>query len=146
MILTPYRRNYPIRNRSNMISLFDEFFNRAFEEESNDDANFRAMAMDIMEHDEEYEILANLPGFKKENVKISIHDNQLHIEASCESKSDEKQGSMYRCERYSGNYRRNLLLPDNADHAKINAKMEDGVLRLIIPKKEATPQKEIVIE
>lgn len=145
MILTPYRRNNPLR-RSNMISLFDEFFNRAFEEESNDDANFRAMAMDIMEHEKEYEILANLPGFKKDNVKISIHDNQLLIEANVESKSEEQEGTMYRCERYCGNYRRNLLLPDNADHAKISAKMEDGVLRLVIPKREATPQKEIVIQ
>ncbi|MGC9362175.1 MAG: Hsp20/alpha crystallin family protein [Candidatus Syntrophosphaera sp.] len=53
---------------------------------------------------------------------------------------------MYRCERYSGNYRRNLLLPENSDLSKIKAKMDDGVLRLVIPKKEPTPQKEIVIE
>ena len=114
--------------------------------ESNDDANFRAMAMDIMEHEKEYEVLANLPGFKKDNVKISIHDNQLLIEANVESKSEEQEGTLYRCERYSGNYRRNLLLPDNADVAKISAKMEDGILRLSIPKREASPQKEIVIQ
>lgn len=144
MMLTPFRRNQ--LRRSNMISLFDEFFNRAFEEESNDDANFRAMAMDIVEHEKEYEVLANLPGFKKDNVKISIHDNQLLIEANVESKSEEQEGTLYRCERYSGNYRRNLLLPDNADVAKISAKMEDGILRLSIPKREASPQKEIVIQ
>ena len=76
MKLVPYRRTNEIRPMSNMLSLFDEFFNRAFDEESNDE-NFRAMAMDIVEHDKEYEILANLPGFKKDNVKISIHDNHL---------------------------------------------------------------------
>ena len=53
---------------------------------------------------------------------------------------------MYRCERYSGSYRRNLLLPENADFNKISAKMEDGILRLVIPKKEPSPQKEIVIQ
>ncbi|HPH61117.1 MAG TPA: Hsp20/alpha crystallin family protein, partial [Candidatus Syntrophosphaera sp.] len=59
---------------------------------------------------------------------------------------EEKKGTIYRCERYSGSYRRNLLLPENSDLAKISAKMEDGVLQLLIPKKEPSPQKEIVIE
>ena len=145
MKLVPYRRTNEIRPMSNMLSLFDEFFNRAFDEESNDE-NFRAMAMDIVEHDKEYEILANLPGFKKDNVKISIHDNQLLVEATCDQKKEDRQGTMYRCERYSGSYRRNLLLPENADFGKISAKMEDGVLRLLIPKKEPSPQKEIVIQ
>jgi HSP20 family protein len=128
-----------------MLSIFDDFFNRAFEEEAGDD-NFRSMAMDIVEHDKDFEILANLPGFKKENVKISVHDNQLLIEAKCEEMKEETKGTVYRCERYSGGYRRNLLLPENSDLSKISAKMEDGVLRLVIPKKEASPQKEIVIE
>lgn len=144
MKLVPYRKGYDVRPMSNMLSLFDEFFNRAFEEEPADD-NFRAMAMDIIEHDKEYEILANLPGFKKENVKISVHDNQLLVEAACMDAKEEKKGTMYRCERYSGSYRRNLLLPENAEVSKITAKMEDGVLRLLIPKKEPTPQKEITI-
>jgi len=145
MKLVPYRRNSEIRPMSNMLSLFDEFFNRAFDEESSDD-HFRAMAMDIVEHEKEFEILANLPGFKKDNVKISIHDNQLLVEATCDQNKEEKVGTMYRCERYSGSYRRNLMLPENADLNKISAKMEDGVLRLIIPKKAPSPQKEIVID
>jgi len=133
------------RPMSNMLSLFDDFFNRVFEDESSDD-NFRAMAMDITEHDKDYEILANLPGFKKEDVKISMHDNQLMIEANTSTSHEEKKGTVYRCERYSGSYRRNLLLPENADVAKISAKMEDGVLKLSVPKKEPTPKKEIVVE
>ncbi len=128
-----------------MLSIFDDFFNRAFEEEAGDD-NFRSMAMDIIEHEKEYEILANLPGFRKEHVKISVHDNQLLLEAKCSENKEEKKGTVYRCERYSGSYRRNLLLPENSDLAKITAKMEDGVLRLLIPKKEPSPQKEIVIQ
>jgi HSP20 family protein len=126
-----------------MMNLFDDFFSRFYEEET--DNNFKAMAMDIIEQEKEFELLANLPGFKKEDVKISIQDNQLVIEAKCDTKKEEKKGTMYRCERYSGNYRRTLYLPENADVNKIQAKMEDGVLKLSIPKKEATPQKEIVI-
>lgn len=128
-----------------MLSLFDDFFNRSFDDESADD-NFRSMALDIIEHDKQFEILANLPGFKKENVKISVHDNQLLLEAKCDETKEETKGTVYRCERYSGNFRRNLLLPENSDLGKISAKMEDGVLHLLIPKKEPSPQKEIVIE
>lgn len=145
MKLVPYRKMNEVRPMSNMLTLFDDFFNRVFEDESSDD-NFRAMAMDITEHDKEFEILANLPGFKKEDVKLSIHDNQLMVEANCNLKNGEKKGTVYRCERYSGSYRRNLLLPENADVNKISAKMEDGILRLVIPKKEPSPKQEITIE
>ncbi|MCK9557181.1 MAG: Hsp20/alpha crystallin family protein [Candidatus Cloacimonetes bacterium] len=145
MKLVPYRRMNEIRPMSNMLSLFDDFFNRVYEDESSDD-NFRAMAMDISEQDKEYKILANLPGFKKENVNISVHDNQLLIEAVCEDKKEEQKGTMYRCERFNGSYRRNLNLPENADISAISAKMEDGVLYLNIPKKEPTPKKEIEIK
>ena len=62
MKLVPYRHSREIRP-SSMLSLFDEFFNRAYEEEDTSE-NFRAMAMDIVEHDKEFEILANLPGYK----------------------------------------------------------------------------------
>ncbi|MFO7659583.1 MAG: Hsp20/alpha crystallin family protein [Candidatus Cloacimonadaceae bacterium] len=144
MKLVPYNRNTEFKPMMSMLNLFDDFFNRYYEEDSGND--FKAMAMDIVEQEKEFELMANLPGFKKEDVKISVHDNQLLIEAKCENKKEEKKGTMYRCERYSGNYRRNLYLPENADVAKIQAKMEDGVLKLSIPKKEAAPQKEIVIE
>lgn len=145
MKLVPYRKMNEVRPMSNMLSLFDDFFNRVFEEEGSDD-NFRAMAMDITEHDKEFSIQANLPGFKKDNVKISVHDNQLLIEAMCEDNKEEQKGTVYRCERYSGSYRRNLMLPENANISAINAKMEDGVLTLTIPKKEPTPKQEIVIK
>ncbi len=143
MKLVPYNRTHEFKPMMSMMNLFDDFFSRFYEEET--DNNFKAMAMDIIEQEKEFELLANLPGFKKEDVKISIQDNQLVIEAKCDTKKEEKKGTMYRCERYSGNYRRTLYLPENADVNKIQAKMEDGVLKLSIPKKEATPQKEIVI-
>ena len=144
MRIIPYRRQNDLRPLGTMLSLFDDFFNTNIEEEESRD-NFRAMAMDIYEQDKEFVIKANLPGYKKENVKISVNENQLHIEASCEETKEENQATMYRCERYSGSYRRNLVLPENADVENISAKMEDGVLSLNIPKKEPTPKKEITI-
>ena len=143
MKLVPYNKSHEFKPMMSMLNLFDDFFNRYYEDESEN--NFKAMAMDIVERDKEFELLANLPGFKKDNIKISVHDNQLTIEAKCDEKKEEKKGTMYRCERYSGNYKRTLYLPENADVNKISAKMDDGVLNLTIPKKEVAPQKEIVI-
>ena len=145
MKIVPYRKGNDLRPMSSMLSLFDDFFNRALDDEGTDD-NFRAMAMDIVEHEKEFEILANLPGFTKDNIKISVHDNQLLVEANCEDKKEEHKGTIYRCERYSGNFRRSLILPDNVDVSQITAKMDNGVLRLTVPKKEPSPKKEIVIE
>jgi len=145
MKIVPYRKTNQLKPMSNMLSMFDEFFNRYLDDDETPADNYRAMALDIVELDKEFEIMANLPGFRKENIKISVHDNQLMIEANIEEKKDEYKGTVYRCERYSGNYRRNLLLPENAEPSKISAKMEDGVLRIIIPKKEPSPKKEIEI-
>ena len=60
MKVVPYRKTNELRPMSNMLSLFDEFFNRFYEEEGEED-NFRAMAIDIVENDKDYQILANLP-------------------------------------------------------------------------------------
>lgn len=146
MKLVPYRKTNDLKPMSNMLSMFDEFFNRYFNEEETPGDNYRTMVLDIVEHDKEFEIMANLPGFRKENVRISVHDNQLMIEANVEERKEEQKGTVYRCERYSGNYRRNLLLPENAEPGKINAKMEDGVLWVTIPKKDPSPKKEIEIK
>ncbi|MGC9362449.1 MAG: Hsp20 family protein, partial [Candidatus Syntrophosphaera sp.] len=97
MKIIPYRKGQEMRPMGTMLSLFDDFLNRAFdiEDESGED-NFRAMAMDIVEHDKEFEVKANLPGFKKDDVNISVHDNQLLIEAKCEKEKEETKGTVYR--------------------------------------------------
>lgn len=144
MKIVPYTKNHEFKPMVSMLHMFDDFFNRANEDDV--DNSFKAMALDIIEQENEFQVKANLPGFKKEDVKISLSDNQLLIEARYENKKEEKTGTVYRSERYSGNYRRSLYLPENADVAKIQAKMEDGVLHLTIPKKEPTPEKHISIE
>ena len=127
-----------------MLSLFDNFVHNFWDEDKSQESQ-RAMAIDIVEHDDKYDIQANLPGFKKEDIDISIKDNELVIEANHEEKKEEKKGSYCRCERYKGNYRRVLAVPDFIDEEKINAKFADGILSIAIPKKESKPVKEIKI-
>ena len=103
------------------------------------------MPIDILEEDDKFVIEANLPGFKKDEVKISVNNNELVIEAHKDEKKEEKKGSYCRCERYQGNYRRVLSLNDEVNSEKIAAFYDNGVLKLEVPKKEPAPSKEIKI-
>ena len=127
-----------------MMSVFDRFVDDFFKPEDVQD-NQRTMALDILEEDDKFVIEANLPGFKKQDVKISVNNNELVIEAQREEKKEEKKGSYCRCERYQGSYRRVLNLSDQVDKDKIGAKFENGVLTLDIPKLTPVPAKEIKI-
>ena len=127
-----------------MSSLFDDFMSNAFTEEQTE-AN-KMMPMDVSEREKEFIIRANMPGIKKENIKISVvNNNELTIEGKQDSEKTEKNETVFRYERYKGNYRRSITLPDVCDVEKVVAKLEDGVLTLTIPKREPSPAKEIKI-
>ena len=127
-----------------MSSLFDDFLSNAFTEEQTE-AN-KMMPMDVSEREKEFIIRANMPGIKKENIKVSvINNNELTIEGKQEAEKTEKNETVFRYERYKGNYRRSISLPDVCDVGKVVAKLEDGVLTLMIPKREPSPTKEIKI-
>jgi HSP20 family protein len=141
MRLLPVKQNeqfYP------MITLFDDFVDRFFD---TDRRKGGTMVMDIVEKPGEYVIKANLPGIAKENVSLITDKNQLTIEARQEMKNEEKKDGAVICsERYSGNYRRSLLLPEGCQPEQIKARMEHGVLTLNVPKCQEKPKREIVIE
>jgi HSP20 family protein len=145
-------KNYPKKtsNRRNRdlfpaVSLFDNFLQRFFDEDIAEE-NERMMAIDVIENDDNYQVIADLPGIKKDNISISMDDNELVIEAQQDEKREEKKGSYYRCERYSGNYRRSIFLSENVDRNNIDAKFEDGVLEIVLPKKEPKPVKKIAVK
>ena len=125
-------------------TLFDDFVHKFFSEDFIE--NSRLMAVDVIETEKNFEIKANLPGVKKEDIKISIKENQLFISASTVEKKVENTENLIRSERYVGQYQRLFTLPENSDKDNIKAVMEQGVLSLQIPKKEPIPKKEIVVE
>lgn len=126
-----------------MTSLFDDFFSNAFSEEQSEDN--KMMPMDICEREKEFVVRANLPGIKKEDIKVSVHDNELIIEGKQNTEKKEENQNVYRYERYKGNYRRVVSLPDVCDTENVKANLNDGVLTLVIPKKEPLPAKEIKV-
>ncbi len=99
-------------------------------------------SVDVEESDEMYLISADLPGLKKDNVKIEVSGNNLNI--SGERSKEVKSEGYY--ERAHGRFFRSFTLPENVDAKKVEAIFEDGVLRLVLPKVEVQPKQEIKIQ
>ena len=98
-------------------------------------------AVDILENVNDITILADMPGVESKNVDIDLRDNQLTIIGRVEPVENEKEVSLYK-EFNWGDYFRQFTLSNVIDQAKITAKMDQGVLKLVLPKVEkAKPQK-----
>ena len=97
------------------------------------------MKTDVHEHDDSYEIVIDLPGFKKEELTISLENGYLSVAASKGLDKDEKnkKGRIIRQERYAGSMQRSFFVGENVTQEDVKAKFEDGVLKLTVPKKEA---------
>jgi HSP20 family molecular chaperone IbpA len=102
-------------------------------------------AVDILENANEIIVLADMPGVESKNVEIDLKDNQLKITGRIDPMEKEKEVSLYK-EFNWGDYLRQFTLSNVIDQGKISAKMENGVLRLVLPKVEKVkPQKIRVI-
>ena len=105
-----------------------------------------AFKVDVTESDMDYTVVAEIPGAKKEDIQVSVERGTVMISAKIEKASEEKDGErVIRRERYSGSMQRAFTLDTNIDESKVDASYQDGVLRLVLPKREATPQKSISI-
>ena len=99
---------------------------------------------DIMENEKDYEIVMDLPGFKKDEIKGELKDGYLIITAAREQKEEKKdsKGNYIRRERYRGNCSRSFYVGDYMRQEDIKAKFENGTLKLTVPKQEARPEVE----
>ena len=111
------------------------------------------MKTDIRENDGNYEVDIELPGFKKEDINLALDGGFLNITAEkCLDKEEKekKDGKIIRQERYSGSLSRSFYVGEDITEEDIKAKLEHGVLKLTIPKKEKKPaipeKKQILIE
>ena len=97
------------------------------------------MKTDVKEHEEGYEVDIDLPGFKKDELSISLDKGYLTVSATKGVDKDEKSraGRIIRQERYAGSMQRSFFVGENITQEDVKAKFEDGVLKLNIPKKEA---------
>jgi len=105
-----------------------------------------APAVDICEDKEAVKLTAELPGMRKEDVKISVEDGVLTIKGERRFGEETKKDNYYRIERSYGNFSRSFTLPPTVESDKIKASMKDGVLEMMIPKKEEAKPKEVNID
>ncbi|MCI8888523.1 MAG: Hsp20/alpha crystallin family protein [Hungatella sp.] len=102
------------------------------------------MKTDIRDMDQSYELDIDMPGFKKEDIKAELKNGYLTIEAQTSQDHDEKdeKGRYIRRERYTGSCQRSFYVGKEVAQEDINARFEDGILKLTVPKKEALPKAE----
>ena len=102
--------------------------------------------MDVSEDDKAYSIKAEIPGVKKEDIKVSINGNMVSISAEVKKESEEKEGQkLIRSERYYGRVARSFSLGDEVDESAAQAKYSEGVLELTLPKKPGATSRTIKI-
>lgn len=102
--------------------------------------------LDVSEDDKNYFVKADLPGVNKDDINISIDGNQITVSAEVKEEKEERDKGMIRSERYVGQQYRSFTLPNDVDEASAQAKYENGVLQLTLPKKTGGSRKQITVQ
>ncbi|NGZ96540.1 MAG: heat-shock protein Hsp20 [Nitrospira sp. WS110] len=103
-------------------------------------------SVDISETDGEYQIKAEIPDVKKEDVKVTLEDGVLTIQGERKHEKEEKGKKYHRIERSYGSFVRTFSLPDVIDEEKVKAEFKEGVLNLTLPKSEKAKPKAIDVK
>ncbi|MBN2412078.1 Hsp20/alpha crystallin family protein [candidate division KSB1 bacterium] len=102
--------------------------------------------IDVKETKDAYEVMADLPGLKKENIEISVHENVLTLKGERKHEEKKEGENEYYMERSYGSFCRSFQIPSKVKSEEINATYKDGVLQLRLPKAEEAKPREIQIK
>lgn len=105
-----------------------------------------APMVDITENKDAFVIQAELPGIKKEDVKVSVQDGVLTLQGERNYENTEDDDKRHRVERFYGHFSRSFTLPEHVDDENIQASYQDGVLQLTLPKQEKAKPRAIEVE
>lgn len=129
----------PLTNIFNFENDLENFFKL-----SNSD-NFWKAYSDIIEKEDKYLLTVDMPGVAKEYVKIDLEDNTITVSAERKHEVNEEKENFIHKEKYYGKFKRSFKLPKTVDANNITAGLENGVLAISIPKKEAAQARQIQI-
>ena len=129
---------------------FDDFMTRRWPRLMDLNASTLSQAnftrVDIIDHENDIEVKAALPGVKKEDIDVSIINQTITIRASCkEEKKEEEKGKYFRREISQGEFQRTISLPEYVNDEKAKASFKEGLLTVMIPKTEKGKRKAIAI-
>jgi HSP20 family protein len=103
-------------------------------------------SVDVSETENGYEVKADIPGIKKEDIQITLEDGVLTLKGEKKQESETKKKSFYTVERVYGRFERCFKLPEHVKSDGIRAKVDNGVLTIDIPKAEEAKPREIAVE
>lgn len=102
-------------------------------------------ALDISQDKDNVYVKAELPGMKKEEIDISLHDGMLTLAGERKQETETGEGETFRSERYFGRFHRTITLPTPVDANQVKATYRDGVLSIELPKAEEAKPKQIEV-
>ncbi len=140
----PVREVVSMRNQ--MDRLMSDVFSTPAAWQNDEYAGFMRLALDVSENDNTYTVHASLPGIKAEDVDISFSENTLTIKGETKDERTEENEKWHLRERRFGSFMRAISLPSAIKEDAIDARFEDGVLTLTLPKAEEVKPRRIAIK
>jgi HSP20 family protein len=134
-----FKRNTPISVTENFQNFIDRFFGD-ISFPTLGEADINLPATDVSETEKSWCITTELPGIRKEDIRISMQDGVLSIEAEGSSETEEKDSRYLRKERKIGKFMRRFTVGPQVDEGRIDAHFDNGVLTLTMPKTPAAIQ------
>ncbi len=134
------------RNEGFMPSVFGQLMDDFFTENTLAKNNVFSPKSDILEDEKGFHLEISLPGMKRSELKIEINKDLLHIEGERKFAKEENEKTYHRVESNYGAFKRSFTLPDHIKKEEIEAKFEDGILYLFLPKSEKAAPRNIEIK
>jgi HSP20 family protein len=148
--MLPAIKYYPLaelkRSEDVFSDLFDRFFSDFFPVSQRKSGNGFMPVVDFADKKDHYLVKAELPGVKKEDLKVSLNDGVLSLSGEIKGKSEQEDDSFYHSERHYGAFNRAIRLPVDVKSSKVEAILKDGLLEVKLPKEKPVKAKEIEVK
>lgn len=143
----PYGLINRFQNELNRLGWLDPLAAEAVNDDSSNVAVSQwRPAVDIREDENQFTILADIPGVDPKDIDVTMENGVLSIKGERANEKVEESKGFRRVERSSGSFYRRFSLPDTADAEKIEAKCKDGVLNIVLPKHAKVQPKRITVK
>lgn len=128
-------------------SMFEDFFAPLAQGKRWSDTNASIPRLDLTESEGAYEVEAEMPGVEKDDLKVAIDRQRVTIEGECRKANERREGeNVVYSERSARKFMRSFSLPSEVDDTAAQARLENGVLHLTLPKKQGSPVRRLQIQ
>jgi HSP20 family protein len=135
----------PMRDLINLRDEMDRMFEGFWGDTADRDGGMLMPPVDMIENDDNFVISVELPGLKKDDIKMTMQNNVLTISGAKKHEFESREDTVHRVERSYGSFLRSINLPSSVKASDITASYDSGVLKITLPKVEEAKPKEISI-